>query len=296
MSDAALPALGSTAIASAQPVAARRKRRPPGTSLTRTALIWAVAIVWLLPVVWIFATAFKAPRDVLSLRILFAPTLHNFVVAFGDPFFLGERLMNSAIVTVATLVIALPISTAAAYAFSRFRFPGGSIWPLGVLATQFLPPVIIIIPLFIAFRGMGLLDTRTALVIANMSFVLPYAIWMIKGFIDALPIDMEEAAQMDGASRVRAIWDVVVPLILPGIATAAVFCFVVSWNEFFYALVLTRQDATTLPVALMGTRTDQGDAWEVMATMGLVIMLPMLVIARLMQRFFTKGITTGGVR
>ena len=259
-------------------------------------MIWLVAIIWLAPVVWIFATAFKSPRDVLSLRILFAPTLHNFAVAFGNPFFLGERLLNSAIVTVATLVIALPISTAAAYAFSRFRFPGGAIWPLGVLATQFLPPVIIIIPLFVTFRGMGLLDTKAALVIANMSFVVPYAIWMIKGFIDALPMDMEEAAQMDGASRIRAIWDVVVPLILPGIATAAVFCFVVSWNEFFYALVLTRQEATTLPVALMSTRTDQGDAWEVMATMGLVIMLPMLVIARLMQRFFTKGITTGGVR
>ena len=275
---------------------ARRKRRPPGTSRLRTALIWLVALAWLAPVVWIFATAFKSPRDVLSLKPLFTPTLHNFTVAFNNPYFLGDRLLNSAIVTGLTLLIALPVSTAAAYAFSRFRLPGGAVWPLGVLATQFLPPVIIIIPLFIAFRGMGILDTKAALVIANMSFVVPYAIWMIKGFIDALPIDMEEAAQMDGASRLRAIWDVVVPLILPGIATAAVFCFVVSWNEFFYALVLTRQNATTLPVALLGTRTDQGDAWEVMATMGLVIMLPMLVIARLMQRFFTKGITTGGVR
>ena len=129
-----------------------------------------------------------------------------------------------------------------------------------------------------------------------MSFVVPYATWMIKGFIDGLPIDMEEAAQIDGASRLRAIWDVVVPLVLPGIATAAVFCFVVSWNEFFYALVLSRQEAVTLPVSLMSTRTDQGDAWEVMATMGLMIMAPMLVISRLMQRFFVKGITSGGVR
>lgn len=271
-------------------------RRAPRPSRLRALLILLVAMLWLGPVVWIIATAFKAPRDVLSLKLFFTPTLNNFLIAFNPPFFLGDRLWNSVLVTLATLVIALPVSTAAAYAFSRFRFPGGAVWPLGVLATQFLPPVIIIIPLFVAFRNLGLLDTRVALVVANMSFVVPYATWMIKGFIDGLPMDMEEAAQMDGASRTRAIWDVVVPLILPGIATAAIFCFVVSWNEFFYALVLTRQESTTLPVALMSTRTDQGEVWEVMATMGLVIMAPMLLISRLMQRYFVKGITSGGVR
>lgn len=283
-------------VAGAASVPVRRRRRGIGAARLRAASIVVVAVLWLGPVLWIVATAFKPARDVLSLRLLFTPTLHNFVVAFHNPYFLGDRLLNSVIVTAATLVVALPISTAAAYAFSRFRFPGGAIWPLGVLATQFLPPVIIIIPLFVAFRNMGLIDTRAALVIANMSFVVPYATWMIKGFIDGLPMDMEEAAQMDGASRLRAIWDVVVPLVIPGIATAAIFCFVVSWNEFFYALVLTRQHSTTLPVALMSTQTDQGQAWEVMATMGLVIMAPMLVISRLMQRYFVKGITTGGVR
>jgi multiple sugar transport system permease protein len=187
-------------------------------------------------------------------------------------------------------------ATAAAYAFSRFRFPGGSAWSLGVLATQFIPPVIVIIPLFVAFRWAGLLDTRLALIIANMSFVVPYAIWMIKGFIDAIPTDMEEAAQIDGASRLRAIWDGVVPMALPGIATAAIFCFVVSWNEFFYALVLSRQDATTLQVGLMGARTERGDAWEIMAAMGLVIILPMLVLSRLVQKYFVKGLVSGSVR
>ena len=180
-------------------------RRPPRPSRLRALLILLVAVLWLGPVVWIVATAFKAPRDVLTLKLLFTPTFDNFLIAFNPPFLLGDRLWNSMVVTAATLVIALPVSTAAAYAFSRFRFPGGSVWPLGELATQFLPPVIIIIPLFVAFRNMGLLDTRAALVIANMSFVVPYATWMIKGFIDSLPMDMEEAAQMDGASRTRAI-------------------------------------------------------------------------------------------
>ena len=255
-----------------------------------------VVLVFFGPIVWILATAFKEPRDVYALKILFTPTLENIRAAFDTPFFVGERTWNSIVVTMSTLLLSLPIATAAAYAFSRFRFPGGNVWSLGVLATQLIPPVIVIIPLFVAFRHANLLDTKLALVIANMSFVVPYAIWMIKGFIDSIPLDMEEAAQIDGASRLRAIWDVVVPMALPGIATAAIFCFVVSWNEFFYALVLSRQDATTLQVGLMSARTERGDAWEIMAAMGLIIILPMLVLSRFVQKYFAKGLISGSVR
>ncbi len=264
--------------------------------VARTLTILLVALVFFGPIVWIVLTAFKAPRDVYALSLLFEPTLANLKAAFGSPYFLGSRTLNSVIVTLGTIVLSLPIATAAAYAFSRFRFPGGSAWPLGMLATQFIPPVIVIIPLFVAFRTAGLLDTRIALIIANMSFVVPYAIWMIKGFIDAIPADMEEAAQIDGASRLRAIWDVVVPMALPGIATAAIFAFVVAWNEFFYALVLSRQDAVTLQVGLMSARTERGDAWEIMAAMGLVIILPMLVLSRFVQQYFVKGLVAGSVR
>lgn len=255
-----------------------------------------VVVVFFGPIVWILATAFKEPRDVYALKLFFTPTLENIRAAFDTPYFVGERTWNSIVVTMSTLLLSLPIATAAAYAFSRFRFPGGNVWSVGVLATQFIPPVIVVIPLFVAFRHAGLLDTGIALVIANMSFVVPYAIWMIKGFIDSIPLDMEEAAQIDGASRLRAIWDVVVPMALPGIATAAIFCFVVSWNEFFYALVLSRQDATTLQVGLMSARTERGDAWEIMAAMGLIIILPMLVLSRFVQQYFAKGLISGSVR
>lgn len=255
-----------------------------------------VVLIFFGPIAWILATAFKSAPDVYSLKIFFTPTLQNIRDAFATPFLVGERTLNSIVVTSFTLLLSLPIATAAAYAFSRFRFPGGSIWPIGVLATQFIPPVVVIIPLFIVFRQLNLLDTKIALVVANMSFVVPYAIWMIKGFIDSIPMDMEEAAQIDGASRLRAIWDVVVPVALPGIATAAIFCFVVSWNEFFYALVLTQQKATTIQVGLMSARTERGDVWEIMAAMGLVIILPMLVLSRFVQKYFTKGLMSGSVR
>jgi len=272
------------------------KKSFPWAKWGRGIAIALTLIIFIGPIVWIIATAFKAPRDVYALKIFFTPTLENIWASFDSPFFVGERTWNSIVVTLGTLLLSLPIATAAAYAFSRFRFPGGSAWSLGVLATQFIPPVIVIIPLFVVFRHAGLLDTRVALVIANMSFVVPYAIWMIKGFIDSIPMDMEEAAQIDGASRLRAIWDVVVPMALPGIATAAIFCFVVSWNEFFYALVLSRQDAVTIQVGLMGARTERGDAWEIMAAMGLVIILPMLILSRYVQKYFVKGLISGSVR
>lgn len=271
-------------------------RAPGGRTLLTTVAIVALAALFLLPVVWIFATAFKQPRDVYANAILFAPTLENFRTVFEPPYWLGWRLMNSVVVTLGTLAVALPVATAAAYAFSRFRFPGGSAWPLGILATQFIPAVIVVIPLFVVFRAANLLDTRVALICINLSFVVPYSIWMLKGFIDAIPVDMEEAAMIDGASRLRAIFEVVVPVIMPGIATAAIFAFVVSWNEFFYALVLTRQEATTLQVGLMSARTERGDAWEVMAVMGIVIMLPMLAISGFVQKYFVKGLVTGAVR
>jgi multiple sugar transport system permease protein len=262
----------------------------------RIAVIIAIAVFWMAPVLWIVATAFKFPRDVLSTDLLFTPTLQNFWTAIGPPYNLGSRLWNSIIVTVGTLVIAIPISTAAAYAFSRFRFPGGMIWPTALLATQFVPAVMIVIPLFITFRALNLLDTPIALIATNLSIVIPYAIWMIKGFMDALPLDMEEAAMIDGASRFRAMIDVVVPVAMPGIVTATIFCFVVSWNEFFFALILSRDNAVTLPVSLMSARTDRGDAWEIMAVIGLTIMVPLVLLSRMVQRHFLKGLTAGAVR
>ena len=273
--------------------AAGRRRR--ADALRRAAIV-VISLLWFAPILWIVLTAFKDRPDVYQMSVFFKPTLQNFVAAFQPPYVLGERLLNSVLVTLGTLVVAIPVSTAAAYALSRYRFPGGGLWPLGLLSTQFLPPVIIIIPLFIVFIHLQMLDTRAALIVANLSFVIPYATWMIKGFIDALPPDMEEAGQIDGASRLRVIWDIVVPVAMPGIATAAIFSFVVAWNEFFYALVLTRTEAITMPVALMSVRTDQGIVWEVMAAMGLVIVAPMLLIARFIQQFFVKGLTSGAVR
>jgi multiple sugar transport system permease protein len=146
------------------------------------------------------------------------------------------------------------------------------------------------------FRDFGLLDSRFALIVINLAIVTPFAVWMIKGYMDAIPTDSEEAAMVDGASRVRVIFDIVVPMVLPGVITAAVFCFILTWNEFIFALILTRENAVTLPVGLISFRTERGDWWELIAASGIIITVPMFILALIIQRHFVKGMTMGAIR
>ena len=251
-----------------------------------------------LPIVWILLTAFKMPRDVYTLNsaLIFTPTLENLATVFAHPWNLGNKIVNSLLVATGTVVVAMPIATMAAYAFSRFQFPFKRTLFLLVIASQFIPAAVVVLPFFLMFKAWGLLDTRTALVLVNLSIVLPYAVWMIKGFLDAVPLEIEESAMVDGASRSRVIWEIVVPTALPGIITAAVFSFTLTWNEFLFALILGKQNALTLPIGLIGFRTERGDLWELMAAGGLLITVPMFLLSLLVQKHFVGSLTAGSVR
>jgi multiple sugar transport system permease protein len=146
------------------------------------------------------------------------------------------------------------------------------------------------------FRSLGLLDTRIALIIVNLAIVTPFVIWMIKGFIDAIPVDSEEAAMIDGASRLRVIRDIVLPMAAPGILTSSIFCFILTWNEFLFSLILTRRDAVTLPVGLVSFRTERGDLWELMSAAGVMITVPIFIMAMIIQKHFTRGMTAGAIK
>jgi ABC-type glycerol-3-phosphate transport system permease component len=184
----------------------------------------------------------------------------------------------------------------AAYAFSRFTFPFKRTLFLLVIASQFIPAAAVVLPFFLMFKAWGMLDTRSALVLVNLSIVLPYAVWMIKGFLDAVPLEIEESAMVDGASRTRVIWEIVVPAAWPGIITAAVFSFTLTWNEFLFALILGKQHALTLPIGLIGFRTERGDLWELMAAGGLLITVPMFLLSLMVQKHFVGSLTAGSVR
>lgn len=257
-----------------------------------------IAGVIVLPIFWIFITAFKMPRDVYALHasLAFTPTLENLSTVFAHPWNLGHKILNSVVVATGTVLLAIPMSTAAAYAFSRFDFPWKKTLFLMVIASQFIPAAVVVLPYFLMFKSWGLLDTKFALVLINLSIVLPYAVWMIKGFLDAVPLEIEESAMVDGASRLRVIWEIVVPAAWPGIITAAVFSFTLTWNEFLFALILGKQDALTLPIGLIGFRTERGDLWELMAAGGLFITLPMFLLSMLVQKHFVGSLTAGSVR
>ncbi|WP_299685954.1 carbohydrate ABC transporter permease [uncultured Tateyamaria sp.] len=272
------------------------KRKKQVARAIQTALILMAIFVMLVPIIWIFMAAFKTHVDVYQLKLFFTPTFANFGTVFDAPYNLGDKLLNSTIIAFVTVVLAIPIATMAAYSFSRFRLRGETAMLVVILATQFVPAVVIILPFFVMFRDVGLLDTRLGLILVNLAIVMPFAIWMIKGFIDGIPLDTEEAAMVDGSSRLQVIRNIVLPMAAPGLLTAGIFCFIIAWNEFLFALILTNKDAVTLPIGLALFKAEEGDLWNLLSAAGIIIMLPMFVLALIIRKYFVQGMTMGAVR
>lgn len=272
------------------------KQRKQLFGALHTVLILMAMFVMLVPIIWIFLAAFKTHVDVYQLKLFFTPTLENFATVFDDPYRLGEKLYNSTIVALVTVLFAIPIATLAAYSFSRFSMVGETAMLVTILATQFLPAVVIILPFFIMFRDIGLLDTRLGLILVNLAIVMPFAIWMIKGFIDGIPMDTEEAAMVDGSSRLQVIWNIVLPMAAPGLLTSGIFCFIIAWNEFLFALILTNKNAVTLPIGLALFKGEEGDLWNLLSAAGIIIMAPMFILTLMIRKYFVQGMTMGAVR
>lgn len=266
------------------------------TTVFHGVLIFVTAVIILAPIYWMVVAAFKPYAEVFQPRLFFTPTLKNFVAIMQPPYNIHLKLLNSIVVALATVAIAIPVATMAAYSFSRFRIRGEKTIFMAIIATQFVPSVILLLPFFILFRDLGMLDTRTGLILVNLSFVIPYAVWMIKGFIDAIPLDTEEAAMVDGSTRLQVIKNIVIPMAAPGLITAGIFCFIVAWNEFLLALIVTSRDALTLPVGLSLFNTEQGDLWQLISATGILLMLPMFALGFVIQKHFVQGSTGGAVR
>lgn len=271
-------------------------RPSPLVAIMTAAILMFFLGVIVFPIVWMLLTAFKLPRDVYGVSLVFRPTLENFWTVFEAPWNIGWRALNSLVVSLTTVVIAIPAAVMAAYAFSRFDFMFKRGLFFLILATQFIPAVVIILPFYLMFRDLGLLDTRTGLIIVNLAIVTPFAVWMLKGFFDAVPLECDEAAIIDGASRLGIIRLVIVPMAWPGIIVSSVFCFILAWNEFIFALILARDNAVTLQVGLVNFRTERGDIWELMAAAGVFIVVPAFIAALAIQKHFVSGLTGGAVK
>ena len=222
----------------APPPVRRRRRLGSGFEIALLALF---AVVMLFPVVWMLETALKETRDIYAVPaklINFSPTLEHFKDVFSSdsPVFSGFK--NSVIVATASTIIATVLGVPAAWAYSRFQIPAKKDQLFFILSTRFMPPVVVVIPIFLMFRDLNLLDTRQGLILVYAAFNLPFTIWMMKGFIDEVPAEYEEAAMLDGYSRFEAFWRVTMPLLIPGIAATAVFALIFSWNEFVFSIFL----------------------------------------------------------
>ena len=248
------------------------------------------------PILWIVLTAFKLPKDVYSASFFFKPTLQNFAHIFGSQYNFTPYLVNSIIIALGTVAVAVPLAALAAYAFSRYDFFGKEAVLILLIATQFIAPVVIVIPFFNLYRNIGLLDSRLGLIILYLSFSLPFAVWMIKGFIDALPTEIEEAAVVDGCTPFQVLRYVTFPLIKPGIITAAIFAFIGAWNEFLFALVTTTSNKTLTVGMMIFAFQLEGVEWQTMSAIGVIVMIPVFILSLTIRNHFVEGITMGAVK
>ena len=264
-------------------------------------LLFAAVIAALAPVYWMLTISLKSEVDQFAVPprwFQFAPTFAHYYDAFTVRSF-GQYLITSAVVSVTSTICALVIGTLAAYSLARFRLPYNldqkvSLW---ILSTRMFPAIVTAIPLFLMMRDLRLLNTRTSLIVVYTAFNLPFVVWMMRGFFAELPRDLEEAALVDGDSRLGALVRIVLPLVAPGLAATAVFCLIVSWNEFLFALVLTQTDAAmTLPVGIAGRVTQYEIKWGVMSAAGTVAMIPILVFALAVQKYLVRGLSLGAVK
>lgn len=270
-----------------------RKRFAQGGEIVATLI---VIFFVMFPLVWMILGAFKSEIDIYSTRLLFRPTLDNFRAIFAPPTLLGSHTWISALVSFLTVAITIPLGAAASYVISRHRFRGRNTLFLIILITQFVPAVVVAIPFFNLFRTLGLIDTPIALVIVYLSFTLPYAIWMLRGFFDSLPVEVEEAAFIDGCNELQTLRYVTLPLVMPGLLVAGVFAFISAWNEYFFALILTKSDSLTLPIAIQTISGPRGPMWEQVSAAGIVVMVPILIMSLFIRKYFVEGITVGAVK
>lgn len=256
-------------------------------------LLLTCAVI-LLPILWVVRTSFLPEPLSYSPELMPAATLDNYVALFTSTRY-GQSYLNSLIVALGSVVVALPFAAMTGYAFARFK-TGGRTGRFAVLATQMLPPVAIVLPAFALLRTVGLTNSLTGLIIVYAAVNLPFLIWILMGFFEGIPVDLEWAAQTDGATAWGAFWRIVLPVSLPGIAAAGVLGFILTWNEFLFALVLSGPQTATVPVALASLQTSNGVQIAKVSAGVVLAVLPLVIASRFIQRFIVQGLTFGSVK
>jgi multiple sugar transport system permease protein len=309
-------------------VTPRAKR---GTTL-RMILAIIVAFIMLIPVIWMAMTAIKSRPDATAAppKVIFSPSLDGYIGLFtnrtqlsagalakeqkrtdlnffekqalargmrilGPSKFVGQ-LKNSLIISLTSTFLAVALGLLSAYAFSRYDIPGKGDWLFFILSTRMLPPIVVTIPIFLMYRGLGMYDTHIGMILLYTVFNLSFAVWLLKGFIDEIPIEYEEAALVDGYSRLQAFRKIVLPQCVTGIAATAVFCLIFAWNEYAFALMLTSDKARTAPPAIPANLGVGGIEWHVIAAGSLLFLIPVVIVTFALRKYLLRGVTFGAIR
>lgn len=299
----------------------------------RVAVVIALAVVLLMPLVIMVVTAFKTRSDVVSVppKIAFTPTMEGFVFLFTERALLNtnalataranaedldwmqrvalqsgqvitgpsdyvRRIWNSVIIAGLSTIFSVALGTFAAYAFSRFPLPAKNDVLFFILSTRMLPAVVVTIPLFLMYRQLGLHDTHLGMILLYTAFNLSLAIWLLKGFMDEIPREYEDAAMVDGYSRLQAFRKIVLPQAATGIAATTVFCLIFAWNEYAFALMLTSEKARTAPPSIATMLGRGGIEWSAIAAGSLGFLIPVVIVTFLLRKYLLRGVTFGAIR
>jgi multiple sugar transport system permease protein len=295
-----------TPIAFARRQSTRRTARSTALRTGQYVAMVITLVCILAPFAWLIISSISSQADLITLPLQWLPphpTLDRLAaLTFGsttDDSALGFRaaLGNSIVVTSATTAISMVTGVIAAYAFARLRFPGRDRLVFVFLATYMLPPIAILLPVYEFLSGFGLLDTQIALIAVYTSFVTPFVIWLMRGYFEGISTELDDAARVDGCTRLGALWRVILPVSLPGLFSTMVLAFLLCWDEFFYALILTQTNASkTLPVAINDFIGRHSVDFGMLAAGGLLAALPPVIIAFFCQRYIVSGLTAGSVK
>lgn len=295
------------ATADTRPAAPKRKKKK------KKADVWSVSgwifliillIFAVVPMLWMVLTSLKGQFAALQYPpqwIPENPTIEQYRRLLSPNNEMGRTflryMVNSIWVSTATTIIGVAIAVPAAYAFSRFRFPGRMLLFYSVLLRNMFPAVIFLMPLFIMMRNLRLVNTHWSLIITYLTFGLPLSIWLLKGFYDNIPPQLEQAARIDGATRFKAFLLIVMPLSSPGIIATAIYSFIVAWNEYVYALTfLNNEDMLTLPVGLQRFFTEYATNWPGLMAASFIMSVPVVVMFLVLQKYFVRALTEGAVK
>lgn len=258
-----------------------------------------VCAVFLFPVFWMALSSFKLPRDIFSSTptLFFTPTFETYI-SYMQRADISRRLINTVIVACGAGLISIVAGSMAGYALARLRLRGAATIGALILLSRGVPPITLAVPMFIVARKLGVTDQHITLILAYCTFLIPYVMWLMRGFFLALPHELEEAAMIDGCSRFGAFFRVIAPASLPGLLSTLIFSVILAWEELLFALVLTNRFASTIPVAIAGIAGDtvNGANWGALTAVGTITVVPVAIFALLVQKWLIQGLTDGATK